>query len=521
MKKRSPYTIEEVKRYAKKKYGECLSEIYINMNRPLQWSCGNPKHKSWASSFDNILKGSWCPECRTEKYIIPLRKAIADFNGEWESGKYINSYTKINVKCKNGHTWSAKPASIMNGSWCATCSHEKKKEKSFTILCKIVKQKDGVVEHYDGGGSLGKAKILCKNGHNFSSTQSKIVQGEWCPKCAIQERRSDLKDIQFLAVSRGGRCLSETYEGAHEKLLFECNNGHHWYAKANAIKNGTWCPVCRTPVGENLVRLLLEHLFKEPFEKSYPPWLKSKEGTQLELDGYCEKLKMAFEHQGAQHFNPNSHFAESFERRIDLDETKRLLCNKHGVRLIEIAQAGEKKNAGEIFSDLKVELRRLKIGVPRAFSTEGFDENTAYVNNGSLETLEKIKEISRNNGGECLSILYGGHYYKLKFRCKVGHFWKTDPATIKRGRWCPECARNSRAVKQPTYNLEDMDRIANEKSGCCLTRTFRDGSSRMEWECELGHRWVAGAYSVIRGTWCKSCAAIERNKRRGKRPRQS
>lgn len=521
MKKRPAYTIEEVRRYAKKKNGSCLSEIYTNMNQPMQWSCENKKHKSWVSSFNNVLKGSWCPECRAERYILPLRKAIAKFEGEWASGKYINSFTKINVRCKNGHTWSAKPASIINGSWCATCAHEKKKEKSSALLYKIVKQKGGLVEFYDEGGSLGKARILCKHGHSFSTTQSKIVQGGWCPKCAIQMRRADLKDIKNLAISRGGRCLSKTYKGAHEKLLFECNNGHQWQAKANAIKNGTWCPVCRTPIGENIARLLLEHLFKERFKKSYPPWLMSKEGTQLELDGYCKKLKIAFEHQGAQHFSPNNHFAESFERRIELDETKRLLCKKNGVRLIELLQAGEKKGASEIFSELKAELRRLEIDIPSDFSIVDFDENAAYINNESFETLKKIKEIAKKKGGECLSNLYGGHYYKLKFRCKEGHFWKTDPATIKRGSWCPECARNSRPVKQPKYTLEDMDRLAKEKKGRCLTRTFKNGSSRIEWECERGHRWEAVAYSVIRGTWCKSCAAIERNKRRVKRLHQS
>ncbi len=520
MKKRAAYTIEEIKQYAKSQHGTCLSEIYSNMNQPMSWACENPNHKPWVSSFNNILKGSWCPECRVEQYVLPLRKAIADFKGEWESGKYINSYTKINVRCKKGHKWCAKPASIMNGRWCATCAHEKKKEKSSALLYKIVKMKGGQVELYDESGSLGKANILCENGHSFFTTQSKIAQGVWCPKCAIQRRRADLKDIKGLAVSRGGKCLSVTYKGAHEKLLFECNNGHQWQAKANAIKNGTWCPICRTTIGENLTRLMLEHLFEEQFEKSYPPWLKSKEGTQLELDGYCKKLKIAFEHQGAQHFSPNNHFAESFERRIELDERKRLLCNKHGIRLIELKQSGEKKGADEIFTELKAELKRLRIRSLKDFFFFVFDENSAYINIESLQHFEKIKEIAKKKGGKCISNLYGGHYYKLEFRCKEGHFWKTAPATIKRERWCPKCARNSRPVKQPKYTLEDMDRLAKNKKGRCLTRTFKNGSSRMKWECELGHRWVTIAYSVIQGSWCKSCAAIERNKRRAKKPCQ-
>ena len=37
------------------------------------------------------------------------------------------------------------------------------------------------------------------------------------------------------------------------------------------------------------------------FRKIRPDWIKNKEGNKLELDFYCEELKLAFEYQGIQH----------------------------------------------------------------------------------------------------------------------------------------------------------------------------------------------------------------------------
>ena len=48
--------------------------------------------------------------------------------------------------------------------------------------------------------------------------------------------------MQQIAGSKGGKCLSDHYENAHEKLLWECSIGHQWLATAHGVKNhGNWC----------------------------------------------------------------------------------------------------------------------------------------------------------------------------------------------------------------------------------------------------------------------------------------
>lgn len=504
------YTLKSAKEIAQQKNGKCLSNTYNNVNSLMEWKCHSPNHKSWKTSFNNILKGSWCPECRIEKYVLPLKIKIKENDGEWISGGYVNSYTKIRVKCSNRHSWSVKPASIMRGKWCSKCAHEKKKKKSSNQLYQIVKEQNGEVLKFNNNGSRGKAKVKCKNGHEFTTNPSWLQQGTWCPKCAIEVRTASFDEFKKIVNARGGVCLSEKYSTSHQKLLFRCINGHTWYAKPNAIKNGTWCPKCNISVGENLVKLVLEYIFKEPFIKSYPKWLKSKEGNQLELDGYCEKLKIAFEHQGIQHLKPKGLFSKSFERRVELDLIKRNLCERKGVRLIEIEQAGEKRELAAIIEDLKKECNRLQIDFPSNIDFDKFNKNSAYINDKSLELL-KIKKIADQKNGKCLSELYGGHYFKLDFECKEGHQWKTDPATIKRGSWCPQCARASFHGRKPKYNIKDLDFIALQKGGKCISRNFQSGLIKMEWECIKGHRWIAVPYSIIRGSWCPVCAISERN----------
>jgi hypothetical protein len=284
------FTIHDIQKLAEKNGGKCLSSTYKNVNIPLTWKCKYSEHPSWNVPANNIIKGSWCPYCRLNHFLVPLKNKIIKNNGQWVSGQYINSYTKIKVKCNKNHIWYAKPAAIIRGHWCKQCSHDRKKNKTLIALYHMVEEKQGEVLSKRYEGSISKVKIRCKNGHVFYISQSKLSQGIWCLKCSIIKRLGDLNDIHKIAKERGGKCMSNTYEGAHYKLKFRCINKHTWHAKPNAIKNGTWCPECNNPLGENLVRLLLEKVFNKSFAKSYPKWLKSNEGTQLELDGYNKEL---------------------------------------------------------------------------------------------------------------------------------------------------------------------------------------------------------------------------------------
>lgn len=90
--------------------------------------------------------------------------------------------------------------------------------------------------------------------------------------------------------------------------------------------------------GEILTRRALEQLYGEKFPSVRPNWLKNpRTGYNLELDGYCEKLKMAFEYHGEQHriFPNNFHKTfEEFKDQVIRDKDKADICEKRGIYLI-------------------------------------------------------------------------------------------------------------------------------------------------------------------------------------------
>ena len=49
-----------------------------------------------------------------------------------------------------------------------------------------------------------------------------------------------------------------------------------------------------------------EKIYNKKFAKCKPLWLKNQRGSQLELDGYNDELKIAFEYQGRQHYEDNN-----------------------------------------------------------------------------------------------------------------------------------------------------------------------------------------------------------------------
>ena len=59
-------------------------------------------------------------------------------------------------------------------------------------------------------------------------------------------------------------------------------------------------------------------------------------------------------------------------------------------------------------------------------------------------TIADMRAVAKKRGGKCLSKTYVNAHTKLRWRCKKRHTWEATPDSVKRGSWCPECARSSR-----------------------------------------------------------------------------
>lgn len=94
--------------------------------------------------------------------------------------------------------------------------------------------------------------------------------------------------------------------------------------------------------GEIECRRVLEYLFKKPFPKARPDFLRNPVtggNFNLELDCYNAELGIAVEYNGEQHYRYIPYFhrnKESFYNQKYRDDMKRRLCKDAGVFLIEV-----------------------------------------------------------------------------------------------------------------------------------------------------------------------------------------
>ncbi len=77
--------------------------------------------------------------------------------------------------------------------------------------------------------------------------------GTWCPVCA--DRTGTLEEMQAIAESRGGTCLSTVFTSGDEKLRWRCEEEHEWEALGHSVKSGSWCPFCSARTSRGIPRM--------------------------------------------------------------------------------------------------------------------------------------------------------------------------------------------------------------------------------------------------------------------------
>ena len=115
-------------------------------------------------------------------------------------------------------------------------------------------------------------------------------------------------------------------------------------------------------------------------------------------------------------------------------------------------------------------------------------------------TIDEMREIAEKHGGKCLSDSYINSKAKLLWQCAKGHQWKAIPSSIKRGQWCSKCAGIAKLT------IEEMQRIAEERGGKCLSDSYINSKTKLLWECKKEHQWEAKPSNIKSGHWCHVCA---------------
>ena len=499
-------TIEEMQQIAANKGGKCLSDTYTSSSSKLLWEC--EEGHQWEAVPYSIRQGTWCPHCarNVQLSIEDMHEIAKNRGGKCLSETYVTARTKLLWECAEGHQWEALPDSVKRGTWCRKCKG----------LSKLTIEEMQELAKSRGGKCLSTRYINnhtdlhweCNHGHRWFARPGNIKTGTWCPLCAAIQRgvthRLTIQNMQEIAVSRGGKCLSRAYINDSTNLLWECAEGHQWLAPFDSLRGGGWCPHCTGSLGERLCYSFFEQLFKKRFRKIKPKWLINTEGNRMELDGYCKPLKLAFEHHGEQHYRIDGYFITNesdLEARKQDDELKKKLCEKHGIALITIPEIPTLLPVHKVKAYIKRQCEEKNIPLPPDFDKIEVDLRRAYMSSFGRQVLKEMRKIAESKGGKLLSTKYETAHAKLKFECIKGHRWEASPANVGAGKWCPKCKGS---VK---YTVEDMQELAKSHGGRFLSKKYTNVHTKHQWECAEGHTWEATPTGIIsRGNWCPVCA---------------
>jgi len=496
---RSRKTIADAQALAAAHDGKCISTDIINTKTRLEWQC-KFEHELFLASYNNVAKGHWCSKCagNKKKTLAEMKALAAQQGGRCLSASYQNSKTKLLWQCELEHElFFMRANNVQQGQWCPECSGKKRLTlKSVQLLAEPFGGKcvSKLVKN-----SKQKLKWQCAEGHLFERRPNDIQQGYWCTVCQPREnRKKTLEDIQELARSRGGECLSTKYDGNKTELKWRCAEGHEFYRRPNTIQQGAaWCTECTVHLRERLVRACFEEIFNDQFPKTRPSWLLSDTGRKIELDGFNKRLSLAFEHHGEQHYRRLPYFQrtpDAFRRQLKIDELRRNECQRQGVTLIEIPYTVP---VDDLFSHVLGALDELRVSYPPDASKKKLSNAPSL--RGTY--LKEIRETARKHGLVLISHEYKGSQKPLKFECLSGHQFMRRPANLNRGATnCPHC------IGIAPFSIEFMRAYSRKRNAECLSTVYENNKQQLEWRCRKHNHVFSQPWNkVSTGRWCRFC----------------
>jgi len=464
-------------------------------------------------SLRQIKRDSWCRFCRDE---IPYNQAEAK-NQLKKAGYELNSKFsflggEVKADCIECGDKRERPFNWLRDH---PCQHAKKEARGA-----LKRMQDAAAKL---GGSLlsKKGRKLqeefdweCEEGHHFRRTGFDVIHRQkWCTAC--EPTRVDIVRAKQLVEDRGGKLLTEGEINSKTRLSIICNLGHpfekSWSEMASA--RAQWCDTCSSKSkSEEMARTVLEQVFGISFPKKRPQWLISEDGRRLELDGFNEELKVAFEYQGQQHFDTKGVYGgteEQLRHRKRIDGTKRRLCRAQSIFLVEIAYTVKPEDFKE---ELHKELRRLEYpGIQAIDWSLKPDLNKAFIRE---DRLEELREAMAAKNLKLLSPKWIDVSTKYKYIClQCGDKNQKPGRSFLKSRGpdgCKKCAMKVTAqqVAERKLGIGRLEEIAKQFQAKLVSTEYLTVKDQYQWICIEGHEVIRTLDDVQNsGHLCTQCAS--------------
>jgi len=443
-------TISDLKNYALKMGGLCLSNELVTATSKVDWQCN--KGHNWKATPQSVVGAkNWCPKCgkeRNEERINSLRPAQLEElknlaigrGGECLSTEFLRQKSPLLWRCSNGHEWKANPDSIIQGGWCPECS-----ARVGERICR---------EFFE--------QLF---GASFPKTKPK-----W-----LKSPTGSLLELDGYAESLG---LAFEHHGSyHYKIVPPFTPTQESLEKRREI-DSLKIDICR----KNGVRVI---------EIPEVPTLTKVSALKDLILEICsrEQINVPF-------------------KTIDISPIKAYKPIPAHQQLTELSQELGGRLISKVFIDWSTPLtwecnakHRWEASPASVLYQKTWCPKCAGV---IKKTIEEMREVAQAKGGKCLSSVYLGARVPLVWQCSEGHTWETSPGNItSRKSWCPYCD----GQKSERATIEYMRKVAIERGGACLSTEYVNSKTKLLWRCLNNHQWEAMPINVVnKGSWCPFCA---------------
>lgn len=161
---------------------------YVNSTTKVKIIC--PEHGEFEQIPKDHLRGSNCPTCVnrnivTNEEYIEKAKQVHGNRYDYSLVKYVNTKTKIKIKCSKHGVFEQTPNSHLRGGGCPTCAGTSKLTKKEFIqrACDVHEKK------YDYSkvvyvNNRTNVKIICPEHGEFKQKPNSHLNGHGCSKCS-------------------------------------------------------------------------------------------------------------------------------------------------------------------------------------------------------------------------------------------------------------------------------------------------------------------------------------------------
>lgn len=251
----------------------------------------------------------------------------------------INNKTKVKIICYIHGIFEQTPNNHLSGSGCSKCFNERKKSNTFEFInkSKLIHNDLYNYESVKYLNNKTKVDIICKEHGVFKQTPIHHLNGHGCPKCVRIINTDNFIDKSIMAHGDLFDYSMTAYSGHGNKVDIICKKHGKFSQSPMSHLRGIGCPKCSSSKGEKIILNFLtsqkiEYVHQKKFKNC-------KNKNNLLFDFYLPNYNICIEYNGIQHYKEVEHFGglESLNMTVNNDNIKKDFCKNNNIKLLIIS----------------------------------------------------------------------------------------------------------------------------------------------------------------------------------------